>query len=121
MNSSPSGFSEGVKPGNKQLLPESRNQLAARFLAGSNVVVFSCRGEKMYICFPDEKSKILSEEGLAGLLLTVSLAREPSPRIVYVYLTLGTAVPSRRTQNSCSTTVWGTALAGRSAAFKVGS
>ena len=95
ITSSPSGLSEEVNPGNKQLLPESRNQLEARYLAGSNVVVFSCRGEKMYICFPDEKSKILSEEGLAALLVIISLAREPSLRIAYVYLTLGTAVPSR--------------------------
>src|SRR5262245_52109778 len=97
MTSSPSGFSSG-NPEIKQLFPASRNQWAGGFLAGSNVVVFSCWSGllKMYILFPDEKSKILSEEGgFAGLVLVVSHAREPSPRIACVYLTLGTAVPSR--------------------------
>jgi len=82
MTSSPSGFCWEGNPEIKQLFPESRNQWAARFLAGSNVAVFTCRGEKMYIFFPDEKSKILSEEGLAGLLVVISLAREPSPGVV---------------------------------------
>jgi hypothetical protein len=116
MTSSPSGFCRN--PEIKQLFPESRNHWAARILAGSNVVVFSCRGEKMYILFPDEKSKILSEEGPAGLPLVISLAREPSPRIACVNFKLGTAVPSRCRAKSCSTTVYGTTLAGRSSAFK---
>jgi hypothetical protein len=81
MTSSPSGFSWGFNPEIKQLFPESRNQWAGRFLAGSNVVVFSCKCCMMYIFLPDEKSKILSEEGLAGLVVVISLAREPSPRI----------------------------------------